>query len=150
MTYSFLAFLQCPRCGSTYDADQLTGTCTCGSPLLARYDLEAVRDAVAPADFAERPGTLWRYHELLPVRSAENIVTFGEGMTPLLPLPRLGPRLGLQRLWMKDDGQLPIRESGWLGADETVVLLNTGAGLKYPETVPDHAPIVPADGALSR
>jgi threonine synthase len=107
MAHSFLAHLECPRCGRTHDADRLTGLCPCGSPLLARYDLDGVRSAITPAALAARPATLWRYHELLPVREPGNIVGFGEGMTPLLPLPRLAARVGVRELWMKDDGQLP-------------------------------------------
>ena len=107
MTHSFLTHLDCPRCGRTHDADRLTGLCTCGSPLLARYDLDGVRSAVTPAALAARPETLWRYHELLPVRDPANIVGFGEGMTPLLPMPRLAAAVGVRELWMKDDGQLP-------------------------------------------
>ena len=107
VTYSYLAHLRCSRCDTRYDADLPTGTCTCGAPLLARYDLDGVRDAVTPAAIGGRPPSPWRYHELLPVREQRHIVTLGETMTPLLPLPRLGRRLGLDRLLMKDDGQLP-------------------------------------------
>jgi threonine synthase len=107
MTHSFLTHLDCPRCGRTHDADRLTGLCTCGGPLLARYDLDGVRSAITPAALAERPETLWRYHELLPVRDPANIVGFGEGMTPLLAMPRLAAKVGVRELWMKDDGQLP-------------------------------------------
>ncbi len=107
MPHSFLTQLDCPRCGRTHDADRLTGLCTCGSPLLARYDLGGVRSAITPAGLAARPETLWRYHELLPVRDLANIVGFGERMTPLLPMPRLAAEVGVRELWMKDDGQLP-------------------------------------------
>jgi threonine synthase len=107
MTHSFLTHLDCSRCDLTYDADRLAGLCACGSPLLARYDLAAARSAITPAALAGRPATLWRYHELLPVRESGHIVSFGEGMTPLLPMPRLAARVGVRELWMKDDGQLP-------------------------------------------
>ncbi len=58
-------------------------------------------------ELATRPPDLWRYHELLPVRSADNVVSLGEGMTPLLPLPRYGRELGVDRLLMKDEGLIP-------------------------------------------
>ncbi|MGW6197669.1 threonine synthase [Kribbella sp. NPDC055110] len=103
MPFSALSHLECPRCGATHDADQIIGLCPCGSPLLARYDVPSL----SKADLAERSPDLWRYHELLPVRSPENVVTLGEGMTPLLPLPRYGAELGVDRLLMKDEGLIP-------------------------------------------
>jgi threonine synthase len=78
-----------------------------GRPLWVRYDLAAVRQAVTPADLVRRPPSLWRYRELLPLPLDEEPVTFGEGMTPLLPCPRLGRELGLSRLSVKDESQLP-------------------------------------------
>jgi len=107
MSASALSLLRCPRCGATYDPDQLTGLCRCGSPLLAQYDLDAARAATGPDEIAARPATLWRYRELLPVRDEANVVSFGEGMTPLLPLRRFAQELGVAAFWMKDDGQLP-------------------------------------------
>jgi threonine synthase len=103
--YSALSYLDCPRCGARHDADQVQSTCSCGSPLLARYDLERVR--VVPSDIASRRPDLWRYHELLPVRAADRVVSLGEGMTPLLALPRLGRALGVPNLLMKDEGLIP-------------------------------------------
>jgi threonine synthase len=105
VTYSALSHLQCQRCGLEHDADVLTGLCACGAPLLARYDLTRVR--VTPNDIAGRPADLWRYHEVLPVRAAESVVSLGEGMTPLLAMAQLGAQLGLSRLLLKDDGLLP-------------------------------------------
>ncbi len=105
--FSVLGHLECSRCSAVYDANELQGTCSCGSPLLARYDLGRVAGAVERAEITSRPPLLWRYHELLPVRSPEAVVTLGEGMTPLLPLRRLGGELGLPRLLMKDEGCLP-------------------------------------------
>src|SRR5207249_2713996 len=63
--------------------------------------------AVRPEDFAGRPPSLWRYRELLPLPLDEEPVTLGEGMTPLLPCPRLGQEFGLDRLFIKDESQLP-------------------------------------------
>jgi threonine synthase len=106
VSFSALDHLDCPRCGSTYDAGLLQGVCPVdGSPLLARYDLSGVR--VGPRSISSRGPDLWRYHELLPVSSPDAIVTLGEGLTPLLPAPRLGAELGLPRLRIKDDGLLP-------------------------------------------
>jgi threonine synthase len=78
-----------------------------GRPLWVRYDLDAIRQAVTPADLVVREKSLWRYRELLPLPAGEAPVTLGEGMSPILPCPRLGKELGLSRLTIKDEGQLP-------------------------------------------
>jgi threonine synthase len=104
---SYLADLECPRCGARYDADLPQNLCACGSPLLARYDLGAVRAAVDPTAIATRAPDLWRYRELLPVRDAAHIATLGEGWTPLLPAARYGARIGTPRLLVKDEGLVP-------------------------------------------
>ena len=107
MSYSALTHLECSRCGLRHDAGQVQGTCSCGSPLLARYDIAAVSARLSPAEIAARPPDLWRYHELLPVCDPGRVVTLGEGMTPLLAMPRLGQAIGVPRLWMKDEGLAP-------------------------------------------
>jgi threonine synthase len=76
-------------------------------PIWVRYHLDAVRKAVTPEVIARRAPTLWRYRELLPLPFDVEPVTLGEGMSPLLPCPRLGQSLGLQRLLVKDESQLP-------------------------------------------
>ncbi len=78
-----------------------------GRPIWVRYHLDKVREAVTPAAIATRPPSLWRYRELLPLPLDVAPVTLGEGMTPLLPCPRLGKELGLSRLLVKDESQLP-------------------------------------------
>jgi threonine synthase len=105
--YSALSHLACSRCDTRHDASQLQGTCACGAPLLARYDLDRAASAIGPGEIAGRPPTLWRYHELLPVTGPDRVISLGEGMTPLLPLPRLGNALGVPRLLMKDESPLP-------------------------------------------
>jgi threonine synthase len=103
--YSAISHLECSRCGRGHDAGVLASVCGCGSPLLARYDLAHI--TVSRSDIAARDPDLWRYHELLPVRDPRSVVSLGEGMTPLLRTDRLGARLGVPRLLVKDDGQLP-------------------------------------------
>ena len=105
--FSYLDHLECGRCAKVYDSTVQQGWCSCGSPLLARYDLSAIKAAVSKTDIAGRSPDLWRYHEMLPVSSAESIVSLGEGMTPLIHLPALGREMGLPRLFMKDEGLLP-------------------------------------------
>ncbi len=103
----YLTHLECPRCGATHDADRPQNLCACGSPLLARYDLAAVRRAVRPDDLARRPADLWRYRELLPVADDRYVTTFGEGWTPLLPAARYGESIGIPHLLVKDEGLVP-------------------------------------------
>jgi threonine synthase len=107
LTYSALSHLSCPTCGNERAPDEVVGLCTCGSPLLAEYDLELVRASIVPEVVGTRSPTLWRYHELLPVGAPEHVVSLGERMTPLLRLSRLGASYGVPALLMKDDGQLP-------------------------------------------
>jgi threonine synthase len=107
VSYSYLSHLECSRTGVCSDADQVQGVSAVGAPMLARYDLERVRESVTRAEVAGRPHDLWRYHEVLPVRDAEHVTTLGEGMTPLLPLPRYGAAIGIPGLLMKDEGLIP-------------------------------------------
>lgn len=107
MMYSYVSHLECPVCDTTYDANKIQQLCTCGSPLLVRYDLERIRNEVKRSAIRERNHDLWRYHELLPVQYEDHVVTLGEGMTPLLPMPKLGEFYGLNHLYMKDESLIP-------------------------------------------
>ena len=112
--YSALAFLECSRCPAAfYDAGRIQGTCDCGAPLLARYDLERAAALTGPDQIAGRPSSLWRYHELLPVSSPESAVSLGEGLTPLLPMERLGAALGVPGLHRRP--RRPRRTRCWAG-----------------------------------
>jgi threonine synthase len=106
---SYLSHLECTACGLRHEADQRQTVCTtCGKVLFARYDLEGVRSAVRPSDFATRRWDMWRYAELLPVRDAANVVSLGEGLTPLVEVRREAARaVGLEHVWLKEEGQNP-------------------------------------------
>jgi threonine synthase len=104
---SFFTHLDCSSCGERYEKDRLLNLCSCGKPLLARYDLEAAGKAVGPKDFAGRVSSMWRYFELMPAPTRESIVSLGEGWTPLLEAPRLGARFGLSRVYVKDEALNP-------------------------------------------
>ena len=108
---SYLSHLECTACGLRHDADRLQTVCTaCGKVLFARYDLDAVRRAVRPSDFARRRWDMWRYWELLPVRDPANVISLGEGLTPLVGVRRdAAAAVGLERgqLEFKDEGQNP-------------------------------------------
>lgn len=104
---SFVTYLECPKCGQRLDAAVPQNLCPCGSPLLVRYDLDAVRRTMRREEVASRPRGLWRFQELLPLDDARYRVELGEGDTPLLRLPRLGRVLGLPNLLLKDEGLNP-------------------------------------------
>jgi len=105
---SYLTHLECSKCGARHEADKIQTVCTkCGKPLFARYDLEAVKEALSKEDLVGRESTMYRYWELLPVKDRRNVVSLGEGWTPLTPTPRLGEAVGLERLWVKDEGIIP-------------------------------------------
>jgi threonine synthase len=81
----------------------------CGKPLLVRYDLRQAAQSLTKESLSRRPPDLWRYREVLPVEQDENIVTLGEGWTPLLPAPNLAARVGLNELLIKDESQNPTQ-----------------------------------------
>ncbi len=103
----YVSHLECPKCNETYESDQVVQLCKCGAPLLVRYDLKKIKESLQKEDLASRKPDLWRYRELLPVEKEENIICLGEGMTPLLPMKRLGPEIGIPNLYMKDEGIIP-------------------------------------------
>ena len=81
----------------------------CGKPLLVRYDLKSAAASLTKESLKGRGPDLWRYREVLPVESDENVVTLGEGYTPLVHASRLGAQLGLKELYIKDEGQNPTQ-----------------------------------------
>lgn len=105
---SFFTHLECSvPCGAPLlDPRGRHHLCRCGAPLLARYDLERAR-AWSRETLPSRPPTMWRYRELLPVFDDEEPVTLGEGFTPLIHARRLGARLGMSRLFIKDESLNP-------------------------------------------
>lgn len=102
----FVTHLESAWDGTRLPADRLQ-TLHEGRPLWVRYDLPAIGQALSRELIVSRPATMWRFRELLPVPDECQAVSLGEGATPLLPAPRLGRRLGLDDLWIKDESQLP-------------------------------------------
>jgi threonine synthase len=96
--------LECSECGKNYDAAVEQHLCSCGRPLLARYDLKRAAKTLSLNALANRQRTLWRYAEVLPDGA---VVSLGEGMTALLATPRLGAAMGVPRLYVKDEGLNP-------------------------------------------
>ena len=101
---SNLVELECSACGKKYDPEQEQHLCTCGKPLLARYDLRHAAGTLTLQTLKDRPRTLWRYAEVLP---DDPPVSLGEGLTPLIHARRLGARMGLESLYVKDEGLNP-------------------------------------------
>ena len=100
--------LSCSACAAYHAPHQLHNLCTqCGKPLLVHYDLERAAATLQKDSLPARPASLWRYREVLPVVQADNIVSLGEGWTPLLHTRRLGEQLGLSRLFIKDESLNP-------------------------------------------
>ena len=104
---SFAQEIVCSRCSKRFELSQLLNLCPCGSPLLVRYDLGAAKAGFAKSFLAGRVASLWRYRELIPLQDDANLVSLGEGFTPLLDARALGGKLGLRRLWIKDEAQNP-------------------------------------------
>jgi threonine synthase len=102
--------LECSACHREYDARRLHNVCTeCGKPLLVRYDLRRIAKFLTRQTLFGRRADLWRYRELLPVRREDNIVTLGEGWTPLLHAKSLGQSLGMSELHVKDESLNPTQ-----------------------------------------
>ena len=104
---TYISHLECSRTGERAPAGQLHNLSPTGAPLLARYDLDRARRELDRGTVESGPRSLWRYGPLLPVRDPANRVSLGEGWTPLLPTPRLGDRIGAQRLLIKDESANP-------------------------------------------
>lgn len=103
--------LECANCGGRYEAGVLHNLCTaCGKPLLVRYDLKMASQTLTRDSLKSRQSSLWRYREVLPVENPENIVSLGEGWTPLLRAGRLAATLALKlNVFIKDEGQNPTQ-----------------------------------------
>ena len=138
---SYLLDLHCSECGQTFSADIVQTYChACNGPLLARYDLPRAAAELDRGAMSRRPRGMWRWRELLPVREPGNEVSLGEGDSPLLPAPRLGARLGLAHLLIKDESFNPtgtfkargmaaaVSRAKELGVRELVTLTAGNAG----------------------
>jgi threonine synthase len=105
---TFLTHLECGMCGEILEADKIWNLCPqCNKPLLVRYDLEAAKKAINPDIISRRTPNMWRYREVLPVKDPANILTLGEGFTPLHHARRLGKQLKFDYLYIKDEGLNP-------------------------------------------
>lgn len=157
--------MACAQCGRKYDHNEAHQLCGCGKPLLVEYDLERVAAHLTKDGLRAMAPTLWRYASLLPVQHVENIVSLGEGVTPLLRVDRAGRAAGLANLWLKDDSMLPtgtfkargaavgVSRAKELGA-RTLIMPTNGnagaawaaygarAGLKSVFVMPQDSPVI--------
>ncbi len=102
--------LECGLCGLEHEARRLHNLCrNCGKPLLVRYDLTRSKTTLTKESLVSRRADMWRYREVLPVESDANIVSLGEGWTPLLRAKRLGKAVGVHELYIKDESQNPTQ-----------------------------------------
>ncbi len=98
--------LHCSRCDKAFPPHLLLNLCDCGSPLLVKYDLDALRLSFQRESLAGAVPSMWRYAPVLPLDAAE-AVSLTEGWTPLFQAHALGENLGSRNLWIKDEGRNP-------------------------------------------
>lgn len=141
MTY--VTHLECSMTGRHYAANKVHGLSEAGYPLLVRYDLERMKSELNRADVenSQAPG-FWRYAPMLPVRNAENRISLGEVVTPLITLDQSSQSLGAKpgKVIVKDEGRLPtgsfkarglclaVSMARELGLDHLAIPTNGNAG----------------------
>ena len=102
--------LECALCGLRHEAQRLLNLCVeCGKPLLVRYDLERAKESLTKQSLAARRSDMWRYREVMPVEKDDNIVSLGEGWTPLMPAQKLADKTGIREVYIKDESQNPTQ-----------------------------------------
>ncbi|WP_080873099.1 threonine synthase [Oceanobacillus timonensis] len=143
MKYSYVSHLSCSKTSKKYDVNTVQNLSDEGSPLLVEYDLESLRKEWKKSDLIGRENNLWRYHELLPVKDEQNVVSMGEGMTPIIEMPAIGKDMGIENLYMKDEGIIPtgtfkargaavgISKAKELGVKELAMPTNGNAGASW-------------------
>lgn len=105
---STMTHLVCTYCGAAYDAETLQTLCPQDGRVLApQYDLAKAARTLTKESLRAREATMWRYSEIMPCRDVEQIVTLGEGWTPLLPIPGLATLTGLTNVHAKDESRNP-------------------------------------------
>ncbi|GGJ94009.1 threonine synthase [Lentibacillus kapialis] len=143
MSFSYVSHLYCPQCRETYHVEGKNQLCVCGSPLLVAYKMDELKENVKPESLVGRQADLWRYHELLPVQNAENVVTLGEGFTPLFQMKKTGQNMNIPNLYMKDEGLIPtgsfksrgaavgVSKAKEVGVEELAMPTNGNAGAAW-------------------
>ena len=105
---SYLTNLECTYCGETFSADEPMRLCDkCGKVLYPRYDISKASKNFTKDLLRDRAPNMWRYFEMMPIREESNIVTLGEGFTPIFETKALGAKIGSNALFLKDEGLNP-------------------------------------------
>jgi threonine synthase len=107
-TNSTFSHLKCSKCNIKYsktDIYNLSPCCTL--PLFPQYDLEKAKSILHKRDLKSRESNMWRYREIMPVAFKENIISLGEGWTPLVQANRLGELKGFSNLYLKNESINP-------------------------------------------
>jgi len=101
--------LNCAACGADHAIDELQNLCTsCGKPLLVGYDLESLAGRFTPELVRSREvRSMWRFLEVMPASDWSEVVSLGEGQTPLLRCRAEGVFEGFTNLWVKDESFNP-------------------------------------------
>ena len=100
---NYVTHLECSRTGKHYSHSRPIGLSDDNAPIIVKYDLPAIAKELKKESLQDRNDTLWKYQELLPLNSPDNMVSLGENFTPLIPTPKLG----LGDIYVKDEGRLP-------------------------------------------
>ncbi|MEI3613584.1 threonine synthase [Pseudogracilibacillus sp. SO30301A] len=166
MVYSEVSHLECSKCKAKYEHNQVLNLCKCGKPLFVKYYLDNLANEWNKDSLKNREPSLWRYHELLPIVHKENVVSLGEGMTPLLRMDQMGSELHINDFYLKDESIIPsgtfksrgaavgVSKAKELGIQTIAMPTNgnagaswaayaTRAGIKTKIVMPESAPTIP-------
>lgn len=118
--------LECALCGLRHEPNTLQNLCVeCGKPLLVRYDLDKAAETLSPNSLKGRACSLWRYREVLPLVDDANLVSLGEGWTPIFESTRLAKTLPVKvNLLIKDEGQNPTQSFKARGMTAAITMAN--------------------------
>ena len=125
-----LRSLECTKCGAQHPADRLINLCPCGGILYPRYDLAALKGSYDRTELANGPKTLWRYRRVLPVRDDGNVISLGEGFTPIFQASRRGPFRAFPSLYIKDEGLFRSAAGGLVRGQLGQILVAVADGLR--------------------
>ena len=146
---SYLTHLECTYCNASYSAEELHRVCDeCGKVLYPRYDLDAARLALDRNSLRDRAPNMWRYFEVMPVLDESNVITLGEGFTPIFKAERLGAEMGCSDLLIKDEGLNPTASFKARGLSAAVSKARELGITKL--TMPEWKPICSCPGTRPR